>query len=212
MSRLHPVLQLRTRITLLVSLILGLALLVTGVLVDWKMEQQAREALGDKVVLLSRIVAESEGVREGLAGRRPQAQVQELAERIRREAGVDYVVVMDMDGRRLSHPNPGQIGARFAGGDDANVYRGLSYLSVAEGTLGVSLRAFTPVRDGDRQVGAVAVGLLLSGVDRAIVSVQKRILFGGLLGFAAGILGAMYLAGRIKRILLGMEPQEISTL
>jgi CitB family two-component system sensor histidine kinase MalK len=212
MSRLRPVLQLRTRITLLVSLILGLALLVTGVLVDWKMEQQAREALGDKVVLLSRIVAESEGVREGLAGRRPRDQVQELAERIRREAGVDYVVVMDMEGRRLSHPNPGQIGARFAGGDDANVYRGLSYLSVAEGTLGVSLRAFTPVREGNRQVGAVAVGLLLSGVDRAIVSVQKRILFGGLLGFAAGILGAMYLAGRIKRILLGMEPQEISTL
>lgn len=212
MSRTHPVLQLRTRITLLVGLILGLALLVTGVLVDWKMEQQAREALGEKVVLLSRLMAEAEVVREGLTGQRSRAEVQELAERIRLESGVDYVVVMDMNGIRLSHPTLSQIGARFAGGDDAEVYRGKSYLSFAKGTLGNSVRAFTPVRQGDRQVGAVAVGLLLSGVDRAIVSVQKRILFGGLIGFAAGILGALYLADRIKRILMGMEPQEISTL
>jgi len=212
MSRLHPVLQLRARITLLVSLILGLALLVTGVLVDWKMGQQAREALGDKVVLLSRLTAEAEAVREGLAGRRGQGEVQALAERIRLESGVDYVVVMDMNGRRLSHPNPAMIGARFAGGDDTEVYRGRSYLSVAKGTLGLSLRAFTPVAQDGRQVGAVAVGLLQSGVDRAIVSVRKRLLFGGLIGFAAGILGALYLADRIKRLLLGMEPQEISTL
>jgi CitB family two-component system sensor histidine kinase MalK len=209
---MRPVLHLRARITILVSLILGLALLVTGLLVDWRMEQETREALSEKVVLLSRIVSEAEVVRDGLAGRRDPEQVQALAERIRAETGVAYVVVVDMQGLRLSHPNQAQIRARFAGGDDVDVYRGRSYLSVATGTLGVSLRAFTPVWDGNRQVGAVAVGLLQSGVDRAVVSVRKRIALGGALGFAAGILGAMYLAGRIKRILLGMEPQEISTL
>lgn len=212
MPRVRPILQLRTRITLLVSLILGLALLLTGILVHWRMEQQTREALGQKVVLLSRIVAESEGVREGLAGRRPPGQIQDLAEQIRVESGVDYVVVIDMNGLRLSHPNRSLIGAHFAGGDDADVYRGRSYLSVAKGTLGVSLRAFTPVWEGGRQVGAVAVGLLQSGVDQAVVSIRKRIALGGVIGFAAGILGAMYLAERIKRILLGMEPQEIATV
>ena len=212
MPRMRPILQLRARITLLVASILGLALLVTGIMVHWRMEQQTREALGDKVVLLSRIMAETEVVRDGLLGKRPQGDVQNCAERIRIEAGVDYVVVIDMNGLRLSHPNLALIGARFAGGDDADVYRGRSYLSVAKGTLGVSLRAFTPVRAGDRQVGAVAVGLLQSGVDRTVVSIRKRIALGGLFGFAAGILGAMYLGGRIKRILLGMEPQEISTL
>lgn len=212
MPRVQPILQLRTRITLLVSLILGLALLLTGILVHRRMEQQTREAMGEKVILLSRITAESEVVREALAGRRPAAQVQDLAEQIRLESGVDYVVVIDMDGLRLSHPNRSLIGQHFAGGDDAEVYRGRSYLSVAKGTLGVSLRAFTPVRVGDRQVGAVAVGLLQSGVDRAVVSIGKRIALAGVVGFAIGILGAMSLAGRIKRILMGMEPQEISTV
>jgi len=212
MPRMRPVLQLRTRITLLVSLILGLALLVTGVMVDWRMERQTRDALGEKVGLLSRITAEAEVVRDGLTGGRSRPDVQAYAEQLRTEAGVDYVVVIDMNGRRLSHPNPSLIGARFAGGDDAEVYRGRSYLSVAKGTLGVSLRAFTPVWKGDRQVGAVAVGILQSGVDHTVISVRKRIAMGGVIGFAAGILGAMYLGGRIKRILLGMEPQEISTL
>ena len=212
MSRLFPVLQLRARITLLVSSVLVLALFVTGLMVHWRMEQQTREALGEKVVLLSRIMSESEVVREGLIGKRPAAQVQAFAEQLRVESGMDYVVVMDMQGIRLSHPNPAQIGARFAGGDDADVYRGRSYLSVARGTLGVSLRAFTPIREGGRQVGAVAVGLLQSGVDRAVVSVRKRIALGGAIGAVAGVLGAIYLSRRIKRILLGMEPQEIATL
>ena len=212
MSRMRFDLQLRARITLLVSSVLGLALLVTGAMVHWRMEQQTRDALGEKVILLSRITAEAEVVRDGLMGKRPPGDIQAFAERIRAEAGVDYVVVIDMNGLRLSHPNLSLIGARFAGGDDADVYRGRSYLSVAKGTLGVSLRAFTPVRQGDRQVGAVAVGILQSGVDRTVVSVRKRIALGGIIGFAAGILGAMYLGSRIKRILLGMEPQEISTL
>ena len=208
----RPILQLRARITLLVALILGLAVLVTGVMVDWRMEQQTREAAGEKVILLSRITAEAEVVRAGLTGQRPRKEVQDFAERIRIESGSDYVVVMDMDGLRLSHPNRSLLGARFAGGDEADVFRGRSYLSVARGTLGVSLRAFTPVWQGDSQVGAVAVGILQSGVDRTVVSVRKRIALGGVIGFAAGILGAMYVTGRIKRILLGMEPQDISTM
>ncbi|WP_243288350.1 DcuS/MalK family sensor histidine kinase [Geothrix terrae] len=212
MPRMRPFLQLRTRITILVSLILALALTVTGAMVDWRMARQTRDVLGQKVVLLSRITAEAEVVRDALAGSRSQADVQDLAERMRIESGVDYVVVMDMRGMRLSHPNVSLLGARFAGGDDAEVYRGRSYLSIAKGTLGLSLRAFTPVWKGDRQVGAVAVGILQSGVDRTIVSVRKRIVIGGVIGFAAGILGAMYLGGRIKKILLGMEPQEIATM
>lgn len=212
MPRIRPFLQLRTRITILVSLILALALTVTGAMVDWRMARQTRDALGQKVVMLSRITAEAEVVRDALAGSRPQADVQGLAERMRTESGVDYVVVMDVNGMRLSHPNASLIGAHFAGGDDAEVFRGRSYLSIAKGTLGLSLRAFTPVWKGDRQVGAVAVGILESGVDRTIVSVRRRIVIGGVIGFAAGILGAMYLGGRIKKILMGMEPQEIATM
>ena len=214
MSRHHPFLHLRARITLLVATVLALVLVVTGVSVNWKIEQETRENLTQRLVLLSRATAESDAVIHGLQGQNPAAAVQAYAERLRTDTQVDYITVMDMGGIRLSHPNPAQIGARFAGGDEADVFQGRSYVSEAQGTLGHSLRAFTPVREpgSGRQIGAVAVGLLVTGLDHTVLSVRKRVGLGVLIGFAAGMLGAMYVAGRIKRILLGMEPQEISTM
>ena len=214
MSWMRPLLHLRARITLLVAMVLVLVLVVTGLMVNWKVEQQTREALTEKLVWLSRAAAESDPVIKGLQVRGPAGSVQAYAERLRLDTRVDYVTVMDMGERRLSHPNPAQIGARFAGGDEEAVFKGRSYVSAARGTLGLSLRAFTPVwnpEDG-RQLGAVAVGLLVTGLDQTVISVQKRVGLGVLIGFGAGILGAIYVARRIKRILLGMEPAEIATL
>ena len=211
---MRPLFHLRARITLLVATVLTLVLVVTGVMVDWKLEQQTREALTEKMVLASRAAAASDLVIHGLQGQRPASAVQAYAERLRLDTRVDYVTVMDMNGIRLSHPNPAQIGARFAGGDEAEVFKGRSYVSAARGTLGLSLRAFTPVLDPEdgHPIGAVAVGTLVTGLDQTVVSVRKRVGLGVLIGFGAGILGAMYVAGRIKRILLGMEPAEIATL
>ncbi len=214
MSWMRPLFHLRARITLLVVSVLVLVLVVTGVMVNWKIEQQTRESLTQKMVLLSRAAAEADPVIKGLQGQRPAATVQAYAERLRLDTRVDYVTVMDMRELRLSHPNPAQIGARFAGGDEADVFKGRSYVSAARGTLGLSLRAFTPVRDPEdgHQIGAVAVGILVTGLDRSVISMRKRVGLGVLIGFCAGILGAMYVAGRIKGILLGMEPAEIATL
>jgi CitB family two-component system sensor histidine kinase MalK len=205
---------LRARIVLLVCAVVLLVLVLTGFLVTWGMERRARATMTEKAVMVSGMTAESEVVVDGLKGRRPQGEVQAFAERMRERSGVDYVVVMNMNRIRLSHPNPAQIGAQFVGGDDPDVYRGLAYTSVAKGTLGTSLRAFTPVLDpaDGTQIGAVAVGILMREVDQTIDSVRRRIAVGILIGFAAGIVGAAYLAGRIKRILLGMEPAEIATL
>jgi CitB family two-component system sensor histidine kinase MalK len=151
---------------------------------------------------------------EGLLGHHPPETIQNFAEWLRVRAQVNYVVVMDMKGVRLSHPQSFRIGQTFEGGDDRQVFQSRSYTSVAKGTLGIAMRAFTPVFDpGDgRQIGAVAVGILLAGVDQTLVSVRKRILLGVLIGFAAGVLGAIYVADRIKKILMGMEPSEIATL
>jgi CitB family two-component system sensor histidine kinase MalK len=214
MSWVKPTLHLRARITLLVATVLALVLVVTGVMVNWKIEQETRGVLTEKLVLLSRAAADSDAVIKGLQGQRSPSSVQVYAERLRVDSQVDYITVMGMDEIRLSHPNPAQIGARFAGGDEAEVFQGRSYVSEARGTLGLSLRAFTPVWEpgGTRQIGAVAVGILVTGLDHTVLSLRKRVGLGVLIGFGAGILGAMYVAGRIKRILLGMEPQEISTM
>ena len=209
-----PAFRLRTRITLLVLTVLLLVLVVTGFTVGWRMELETRETVAAKAALLSGVAAESEPVIEGLLGHRPSETIQAYAEGLCRMARVDYVVVLDMNHIRRSHPQQAQIGLQFVGGDDSAAYQGRSYTSVAKGTLGLSLRAFTPVFDArnGRQIGAVAVGILLTGVNQAVQSVRKWILVGVLIGFAAGVLGALYIANRTKEILLGMEPSEIAAL
>ena len=148
-------LRLQTRITLLVCVIVLLALGVTGTTVALRVGAQVRESLAEKAIIVSRLVAESGPVVEALQSGQRLEEVRSLAESVRRAAAVDFVVVLDMNGKRLSHPNAAIIGNRFQGGDDAAVYRGAAYTSVAQGTLGESLRAFTPVRDrSGRQVGA----------------------------------------------------------
>lgn len=49
---------------------------------------------------------------------------------------LDYVVVINTDSIRLSHPDPDLINQPFAGGDEENVFTGQSYVSTGIGTLG----------------------------------------------------------------------------
>ncbi|WP_157259492.1 hypothetical protein [Paenibacillus sp. OSY-SE] len=51
---------------------------------------------------------------------------------------MQYVVVMDMNGIRKSHPEPNNIGKPFAGGDEKEVLHGNEHVSYGEGTLGTS--------------------------------------------------------------------------
>ena len=58
--------------------------------------------------------------------------------------GLDFVVVMDMQAIRLTHPDETQIGKHFEGGDEVTALEGKEHVSVSEGTLGRSLRDSFP--------------------------------------------------------------------
>jgi CitB family two-component system sensor histidine kinase MalK len=208
-----PLLRLRTRITLFVCAILGVVLGITGTMVTSEMERRARAAVAERALLVARMVAEADVVVRGLKGALESEAIPAYAERMRGVGQVDFVVVLDAKHDRLSHPNPSLIGTRFKGGDDQAVDQGRTYTSVATGSLGTSLRAFTPVVDPEsgRQIGAVAVGILMTGVRNAVNSVRRQAALGIVIGFSVGILGALLLAHRLKGALLGMEPVEIAT-
>ncbi|MCU9813366.1 hypothetical protein [Paraclostridium sp. AKS81] len=59
---------------------------------------------------------------------------------------IEYIIVVDNEGMRYSHPNVNMIGQKFVGGDESRVVKeGDVYISEAIGTLGRSLRAFVPI-------------------------------------------------------------------
>ncbi|KGP74482.1 DcuS/MalK family sensor histidine kinase [Pontibacillus yanchengensis] len=208
----HP-LKLSTVITLFVCLVVIISLLITGVLIRNSTTENIETQLREKAVIISRTVADSQVVQDGLQGDPTEESIQSYAMEVQKDAGVMFVVVMDMEGIRKSHPKPERIGKHFVGGDEKRVLEGEEYVSRSTGTLGDSLRAFTPVfgEKGD-QVGAVAVGISLEAVQSSMMQSQKRILIGSLIGMMVGIVGAVLLARYIKRSLFGLEPSTIARI
>ncbi|MFP3470919.1 two-component system sensor histidine kinase DcuS, partial [Micrococcus sp. SIMBA_144] len=116
-------------------------------------------------------------------------------------------------GIRKSHPDVQKIGKHFVGGDEQRALNGEEYISRSTGTLGKSLRAFTPIYDNNQnQIGAVAVGISLEAVTASIQQSHRKILIGSTVGVLIGIIGAFLLARYIKNSLFGLEPYAIARI
>lgn len=202
--------QMISLLGLLVVVQIGISGVIFGSLVADILEEQ----IGKRALDIAATVARDPLVIRQLATGDAQGLVQDLAESVRLSTGAEYVVVCDTQGVRLSHPDVWKIGERFVGGDEGPALgEGRSYVSRAAGTLGPSLRGFSPVRDpAGRVLGFVAVGYLAEDVDRAILrhQLEPRV-FVFMMGLV-GLLGAVFIAGRFKRAILGLEPREIASL
>lgn len=213
MNANKPVIGLQTKITVLVCGVVAMALLVTNILISANVSSSTQKALDEKARDIARIVARSEVVIEALSGLRDEAEIQSFAEEIRHATKVEFIVVINMNSIRKSHPDETKIGQEFVGGDEAAALAGQEYTSLASGTLGPSLRAFAPIvtRDG-KQVGAVAVGILLNSVQHAVEKSRVFIYYAVVFGLLVGIAGAILLAQSIKKTLFGLEPIAIAKL
>lgn len=211
--RNRRLLSLWKTITLLVCTVVVLSLLVTDILISHHVERTTEESQAEKAKIIARIVAHSPIVLEGLTGRRDAVEIQTYTNRLLKNTDVQFIVVMDMKGIRKSHPNPQKIGHHFVGGDEGTVLKGKEHVSLAEGTLGISMRVFVPVfSEVGKQVGAVAVGISGDNVKERTKESRHIIYIGISIGILVGIIGAVLLARHTKKILFGLEPHEIAKI
>lgn len=159
-------------------------------------------------VAVTPIVRDSIG-RASIGSSNPSAVLQPYAERVRRETGTDFVVLMTPDGIRWTHPNPELIGGRFRGNIDVAA-GGADFTEVYAGSLGPSVRAVVPVRDRDRVSGLVSVGITTTAVSRGLRR-QLPVLFGGaaLALLLAGI-GSWLTSRWLGRTTHNLGPAELS--
>ncbi|MEV7523453.1 sensor histidine kinase [Streptomyces sp. NPDC091371] len=125
--------------------------------------------------------------------------VQASAERLRRATGAEYVVVLDLDGIRRSHPSPDRIGLPVST-DPSEALGGREVMEIDEGTLGRSARGKVPLIAADGEIiGAVSVGIAYDGVrDRLLGAIPGLLAYAGG-ALAAGALVAYLLSRRIHR-------------
>ena len=205
--------KLHVGIMLSLCSVVLLMMLITGSLIGIQEVRQSKQNESEKAISVARIVSHTPVVINGLQRHVPDGTIQSFTMQLQKDAKVRFIVVMDMHHVRMSHPNPTKIGKPFVGGDEKQAMKGKSYVSVAKGTLGTSLRAFEPIYDSSgHQIGVVCVGILMSHVAKLVSGVRHVIYTGIGIGLLIGILSALVLSRKIKRILLGLEPFEIAGL
>ena len=208
--------KLQTKLTLLIITVVFVSIAIIIFFVASWMTGNIESKARTNIMNVAQMVAHSREIVDALEVKDPSGEIEPYINiQLKNLEQVEYIIVADMEGIRYSHPNPKMVGKRFVGGDEYSVIqKGETYISEAMGTLGKSLRAFTPIYDAEnkREIGFVSVGTLTHSVEIAKHTAILYITLVGLGGLLAGIIGAFLLANNIKNILLGLEPEEITKL
>ncbi|ONK13489.1 SpoIIE family protein phosphatase [Streptomyces sp. MP131-18] len=211
----RSVLSVRSVVGQMFILLVGLVLLLVAaavviLLLHSRHDEKSRAAARSRATAES--FANSPGLVAALRSSDPSAVLQPRTETVRERAGVDFVVVMNREGIRYTHPNPERIGERFVG-TFVPAREGEVVRETTEGTLGPSVRRVVPVRDEDGDVvGMVAAGVTLGSINLAVVH-ELPLLLGtgvGVIALATG--GAALVSRRLLRQTRGLGPGEITRM
>ncbi|MFI7587939.1 ATP-binding protein [Spongisporangium articulatum] len=169
------------------------------------------DAKRDEALAVAGSVAQSPDVLAALREPDPSAVLQPYAEAVRRRTGVSFVTIMTPAGIRYTHPNPNLIGQRFFG-HTAPAVAGRDFTETYTGSLGPSVRAVVPVRDGGRVVALVSVGVTTRAVGREVRREVPALLAAGGLTLVVAGAGVWLLSRRLRRQTHGMSPPELTRL
>lgn len=197
---------------LLLQLLVVLIVVATAlVLAVTDANRDERRATERTVLMVATSVADAPVIAAALATGDPAAILQPYAEQVRRDTGIDFVVIMSVTGVRYSHPDPRQIGGQFRG-SIAEAARGETHVEQYTGTLGPSVRAVVPVNDGAKITALVSVGVTTATVRRAVLADLPVIILAGLGALAVGWVGAWLIGRRLDRQTQGLEPSELTQM
>jgi two-component system, CitB family, sensor histidine kinase MalK len=204
---------LQNNFVILTFVVITVSLLVTDYFISDRVGTTAYEQLNEEAIEIANVVANTPLIIEGLSEQKNQNEIQPFVEKIRGISGVRFITVMDMDRIRKSHPDPTMIGTYYGNRDADLAFAGSEKTSIDHGSLGMSLRAFSPVYTIDgKQVGVVLVGIMLDEVAATVTQSRYSVLFGSACGLLIGMLGAGLLARKIKKVTFGMEPFVIAKM
>lgn len=171
-------------------------------------EREAR----NRSVAVAETFANAPGVEAALQSPDPTAELQPKAEAARKGSGVDFIVVMNLEAIRYTHPLPDRIGKKFVG-TVGPALEGRTVTEKVDGTIGPLVQAVVPVKGANGEVvGLVSAGITIKNVS-GVAEGQFPLLFGS----AGGILlltmgGTALVTRRLKRQTRGLGPTEMTRM
>ncbi len=173
--------------------------------------RDAERFAAERTRAVATAVADSPATLEALTTPQPATRLQPYAEQVRRDSGMDFVVVMAPDRTRYSHPDPTQLGKPFIGTIDPAL-QGRTFTETYTGTLGPSVRTVAPIRDGRRVAGLVAVGIKVDAVGADLRRELPAVLLAAAGVLAVAVAGTVLVARRLRRLTYGLGAEELSRM
>lgn len=166
---------------------------------------------GQAALIVANAAAAEPAIREAMAAGDPNHTVARLAEQMRRATGAAYVVVLDLNRVRHSHPNAALIGQKVS--EPLIALDGHGHIGIDQGSLGRSANGKAPLRAPDgRIIGEVSAGFLESRASAQLWADLPNLLGYTGVALALGVLASVLLARRLKRQTFGLELDELSNL
>jgi two-component system CitB family sensor kinase len=175
------------------------------------------EQIGQRALSVSKTIAATPDIIRGVQARDVDS-LNRLSQKLASTNNALFIVIGDHNSIRLAHPNPQKIGFSMADdeGDDGSIalIDGQGYVNKALGSLGLSMRGKAPIYDmaGEDIIGIVSVGYSLNQVRSTIARYNLVLYLVMAMMLVGSVLVAIYIAGRFKRAIFGLEPEQIARL
>ncbi|WP_310716699.1 SpoIIE family protein phosphatase [Streptomyces lydicus] len=214
-GRPRSVLRMRTvagQVFLLqVAIVVVLVAAAMAALVLQSRSDSEREAR-HRSLAVAQSFANAPGMQAALQSPDPTAVLQPRAEAARKSTGVDFIVVMNTQGIRYTHPMKNRIGKKFVGTLQPALSGGVVTEKIV-GTIGPLVQAVVPVFGSNGKViGLVSAGITIKKVS-GVVDDQFPLLFGAAAGVLVLALGGTALVGRrLRRQTHGLDPAEMTRM
>jgi two-component system sensor histidine kinase DctS len=206
-------LPIRWKIMILSYAVVIFSLLIGGIVIVANIQQNEERDLRLRSMNTARTVAELSDIKNAVQQPNGWTIVDPVVDEIRIINESDYIVVMNMDKIRFSHPVKEKIGTLSAGEDEEPAFAEHIYFSKAKGEIGTVIRAFVPIKDaGLNQIGVVVVGNKIPGVTDIMAGLSKEIGLIVVLTLMFGLAGSFLLANHIKKQMFQLEPFEIKRM
>lgn len=198
------------RIFLLLLLISLLLIAALGKYLSASFEDYLTRHVRDMAMNQARIIAANDSLVEAVK-QRDSARLAVLVGKMATGSDLDYVVIGDRHSIRLYHPNPEKIGEPMQWTKPGALEKGESYFITGKGSIGMAMRAKTPIFDEHGQViGVVSLGYLVSKIDSWRLDFLLPLAGVFVLILLVLMLLAWLFAAHIRRQMMGMEPRQIA--
>ncbi|MGW4290942.1 SpoIIE family protein phosphatase [Streptomyces sp. NPDC004673] len=156
--------------------------------------------------------ANAPGTAAALRSPDPTAILQPSAEAARKATKVDFIVVMNTEGIRYTHPDRDRIGKKFVGTIGPALH-GDTVVEELTGTIGPLVQVVVPVRDsGGKVVGLVSAGITTAHVGGAADQQVPLLLAAAAAALALATAGTALVSRRLLRQTHGLGPYEMTRM